>query len=176
MQAVALFLEMVHLALTCLGQRLLCRVDGAQHAIQATASISLDVVLNVEVPLQHFDVLGDFLSPAVASLCGYDLIVWAACQRFTVEGGLDQVLVRSVEHYARGAINQRIVLLADRGELELQSWVAALNVHELTSLADNLLLLVRPKPVKDTLRLLTWHVRALGLFQVCPTKFDRLHI
>ena len=29
MQAVALFLEMVHLALTRLGQRLLCRVDGA---------------------------------------------------------------------------------------------------------------------------------------------------
>lgn len=51
MQAVALFLEMVHLALTCLGQRLLRRVDCAQHAIHATASISLDVVLHVEVPL-----------------------------------------------------------------------------------------------------------------------------
>lgn len=118
--------------------------------------------------------MGDFLSPAVASLSSQDLIVWAACQRFT-EGRLDQVLVRSVEHYARGAINQRIVLLTDRGELELQRWVAALNVHELTSLAD-CLLLVRPKPVKDTLRLFTWHVRALGLFHVCPTKFDRLHI
>jgi len=50
MQAIALFLEMVHLALTCLGQRLLRRVDGAQHAIHAT-SISLDVVLHVKVPL-----------------------------------------------------------------------------------------------------------------------------
>ena len=51
MQAVALFLEMVHLALTCLRQRLLRRVDGAQHAIHAAASISLDVMLHVEVPL-----------------------------------------------------------------------------------------------------------------------------
>ena len=133
-------------------------------------------MLHVEVPLEHVDVLGDFVSPAVASLGSQDLIVGAACHRFAVEGRLDQILVRSVEHHARGAINQRIFLLADRGELELQSRVAALNVHELTSLADNLLLLVRPKPVKDTLRLLTWHVRALGLFQVCPTKFDRLHI